>query len=795
MIDAQRKYGTRLEKLAEASGATVELGRVASIWEGEEQRVLLVSGTFEEVSKTNDRIHTLPNKRIASSGPDLLDATTPVHSIGLWKFAMRQNTAESGIMETVMPEETWQLFVKNIGKDELERRTGAKMEIGNTFEQVSQYSRGESLAVRSLLIFGTHAQIRSARALINRRRRDPLTSTAAGHNFGSQGEVETLPGTSAAPLDTGSQGVGKETPDAVADEVRMVLRTLTHPVVLITTKQPSETGIASCRGVTVSSFGTVTLRPDPIFSFNLKVPSRTWDALKGSRRLCVHVLAASRTGAAIAHAFTQGHHDPAHAFRRLEQLGVAIYMSRRRPQRPPSFRPGDDVLATMDGDVIIHKCVEIGDHVIVLARIDRVTYRIGTQEGEGREHAKTLENGVGLGYARQQYRTMGESVNVTELPVLQSAEAAANERVVRADVAAVGIGGKGAVEGPPSTRKPVSEPEPTPIRETDFTSEGAENELFRAMEEVVIDEEEYPDSEPKDSGRRTAWEEEDDYPKPSPEHRELVDKVQQRPSGSTLRPSQPKFWPFGAPVRAPVRPSSKDALGKPSFSRHFTSPAQPISISRYSTSSSLGGSASGSAADSSSSSSADDRHVTDPSLLKSTVAEFFGLLEDEPITRPRMAELVRLRRASEIASERLSEAMAAGTLTEEMSLSHEQTITTNERKIARSLALQSADDLRRMLDRGKVDVRRAQWLESSIEKGQVAIVEEARQVRQMFDQGAFNEERFQMFKERLGREHGVLNTEAMRLRQMYDDDEDFGVAVAAEPQLDEAQQDHDRTPR
>ncbi|KAK8045834.1 oxidoreductase [Apiospora saccharicola] len=64
------------------------------------------------------------------------------------------------------------------------------------------------------------------------------------------------------------------------------------------------------RGMTVSSFSSVTLDPRPTVTFNITKPSRTYDAIANSRRFNIHVLRNEKSGARVAHHFTQGNAPP-----------------------------------------------------------------------------------------------------------------------------------------------------------------------------------------------------------------------------------------------------------------------------------------------------------------------------------------------------------------------------------------------------------------------------------------------------------------------------------------------------
>jgi flavin reductase (DIM6/NTAB) family NADH-FMN oxidoreductase RutF len=85
------------------------------------------------------------------------------------------------------------------------------------------------------------------------------------------------------------------------------MRRVPYPVAIITATDPSgPDDITSFRGMTVSSFSTVTLTPQPVISFNVRRPSETLNALLASRRFLVHLLAPRSATATLARDFSKG---------------------------------------------------------------------------------------------------------------------------------------------------------------------------------------------------------------------------------------------------------------------------------------------------------------------------------------------------------------------------------------------------------------------------------------------------------------------------------------------------------
>ncbi|PGH09075.1 hypothetical protein GX51_00828 [Blastomyces parvus] len=93
----------------------------------------------------------------------------------------------------------------------------------------------------------------------------------------------------------------------LGDQVRLLMRRVPHPVAIITSTDPkAPTAQTAFRGMTVSSFNTVTLYPETIVSFNVKLPSETFNAIDTSSRFLVHLLAPTDATARLARDFSRG---------------------------------------------------------------------------------------------------------------------------------------------------------------------------------------------------------------------------------------------------------------------------------------------------------------------------------------------------------------------------------------------------------------------------------------------------------------------------------------------------------
>lgn len=95
--------------------------------------------------------------------------------------------------------------------------------------------------------------------------------------------------------------------DDLSDRVRRLMRPVPHALTVITSYQPGKDPAdePEPRGLLVSSFNTVTLFPRPYVTFNIKLPSSTWDAIKASG----HFTASGIDSPKTATAFTLGQAD------------------------------------------------------------------------------------------------------------------------------------------------------------------------------------------------------------------------------------------------------------------------------------------------------------------------------------------------------------------------------------------------------------------------------------------------------------------------------------------------------
>lgn len=472
--------------------------------------------------------------------------------------------------------------------------------------------------------------------------------------------------------------------------LRNAIRPLSHPVVVVTTSAKRQMQIADtsdkskdrlryARGVTVSSFSSVCLHPQPFITFNLKLPSRTWDALQISRRLCVHILAASEEAAAIAHIFTLPYDRPEEPFQRLVAMGVEVDV--RSSSRGPIINSSSRaVTAVVQAELSPTKCMEVGDHVMVVAKVIAV---------HKHENCSDESERATLGYAQRGYRALGPAISPLNIK-----EVGGMKKSAQPEVYDTHLGSKTKYNG--DSKMNHATQEWTSFQHEDRTDE----RLSAEVAEVIGIAEVLP--APK------KW-------------------TRQFPSGQRRMFSS-------------VSIRRQDDLDKKKSPRE----CKRIDISNL---------------------------VSDPSILSQTVDEFLGQPPTSAHQIPRMRALLGYQRAARKASAELATLLAQGTLTPQRSIELENIIALNERRVAKRLAMRAAEELQRMLDTGRVDVRRAQWLESAVEKGMVAVVAQVKLAKETWEAGRMPESEWTAVRTALGKEYDYLNQEAVRLRGMMEDDE------------------------
>ncbi|MCJ1287765.1 hypothetical protein MMC26_007117 [Xylographa opegraphella] len=140
----------------------------------------------------------------------------------------------------------------------------------------------------------------------------------------------------------------KPIPQSLSKSVRKAMRTVPHPVMVITATTPDKDPM----GLLVSSFNTVTLHPEPLVSFNIKLPSSTYDRVAETGEFSATSIWSTET----ANRYTK-------PLSRLAEF-------------PRMNSPG-----MIQGAIFSFRCiwlkeksVEVGDHVIMVGRVTEYTH-------------------------------------------------------------------------------------------------------------------------------------------------------------------------------------------------------------------------------------------------------------------------------------------------------------------------------------------------------------------------------------------------------------------------------------
>lgn len=501
------------------------------------------------------------------------------------------------------------------------------------------------------------------------------------------------------------------------ERTKTALRSLISPVVLVLAwKRDAKPG-SQLRGITISSMTSVTMTPTPYVSFNVRLPSRSWDAMSVDPHIRICVLSNSPDGAAIAHLFTKPHEDPREPFNQLKAMGYHLIdqaiegessLHSTNTPKHTDRDPKNALICQISAMVDWSKCVQVGDHKLVVAKILKVRQKKEPEDG--------AEEFLGLAYANRGYRTIGQELEPAQIPSVPEGQ----------DVVA---------------------------KDESNSSAGLEHGDFSPQEEALEDNSLFDaiESEEQDSELHEQIEEED---APGTSSQRLTQALASTSSGYT---------PFQNGITSTqgsqIRSKSTLSTSEQTLRAYSTSTWRPIPENHPASKSSLAS------------------QVTDPSLLTTTVGEFLNKYQDVPYKLRRMRALIKAKREAEEASKLLEESLADGTLTPEASERLENIVLRNERWVSKKLALHSAYDLKLMLDKGKVNFRLARWMESSIEKGQAVLLAEAQEARALLDSGKLDREGFLAVKEVLERNNLTLATEAMRLRQMVGEEGEEGVAA------------------
>lgn len=186
------------------------------------------------------------------------------------------------------------------------------------------------------------------------------------------------------------------------EQFRSVMRLLPNSVVVCTS-----TGAELVpRGMTMSSFTSLSLHPTPLITFNIATPSRTLDAVSQSREFNIHVLSGDDEGARVADWFRRGNSTDLGVFEEGKMReGCGCEAVQGQGGRGAPLLKGRGVLYGLKCKLVDDEphcgLVRVRDHVVLLAEV------VDIVEGRGEQHGQDV---FGLTYADRQYRQLGGSI-------------------------------------------------------------------------------------------------------------------------------------------------------------------------------------------------------------------------------------------------------------------------------------------------------------------------------------------------------------------------------------------------
>ncbi|KAG1054528.1 hypothetical protein G6F43_003464 [Rhizopus delemar] len=170
----------------------------------------------------------------------------------------------------------------------------------------------------------------------------------------------------------------------VIDDVRGIMRKVPQPVVVVTTSKPEDPNYR--RGITVASFTSVCLNPEPLVSFCVRVPSRASQLLHSSGSMVVNMLSHEQVQQSTAFSSPDADQFKDVPFFDDPITGLPVLMG---------------TVGAMHCEVF--KVVQLGDHEMWIIKVLKV------EEGVGGEHGLREESKPLLYYDRG-YRSVGDQV-------------------------------------------------------------------------------------------------------------------------------------------------------------------------------------------------------------------------------------------------------------------------------------------------------------------------------------------------------------------------------------------------
>ncbi|PKX92510.1 flavin reductase family protein [Aspergillus novofumigatus IBT 16806] len=209
---------------------------------------------------------------------------------------------------------------------------------------------------------------------------------------------------------------------SLTDQVRLLMRRVPYPVAIITATDPQGPIDKAFRGMTVSSFNTVTLHPSPVISFNVRRPSETLTALQSSGRFLVHLLAPTPATATLARDFSRGNHNLALLsgkgdFEFVQHISADGSVTRPLPiLRRRAISQTNTEEESIEDFPFVFECqlntqrVEIYDHTIVVGTVVQALLRHLPESETATSVSSGSAKDLCLTYANTKFWEMGHEI-------------------------------------------------------------------------------------------------------------------------------------------------------------------------------------------------------------------------------------------------------------------------------------------------------------------------------------------------------------------------------------------------
>lgn len=177
----------------------------------------------------------------------------------------------------------------------------------------------------------------------------------------------------------------EEHAELMPDRVRQIMRHVPQSIAILTTsflastvEVPSGSGNlapsdAKGIGMTLSSVNTVTLKPEPIISFNIKKPSHTLDAIRHHGYFLIHFPSCTKSGALLADRFSRGflqhHHEQTQCFDKSLAISI-LNIHGQQAYLPALLSPAYPINNILKCEVYGENgYIDVADHVIVVGKV------------------------------------------------------------------------------------------------------------------------------------------------------------------------------------------------------------------------------------------------------------------------------------------------------------------------------------------------------------------------------------------------------------------------------------------